>query len=157
MKLFDVHTNRSPIDGVVMMSKHNPGKFISMTKEKFEIMNESQTTILKHNDGYFIGIIQIATFFVRGIESYLNEGDSIKQGERIGRIKLGSQVDVVIPFTEIKLKIKLGERVYAGETVLAEITRANKVVLQDLATQDVRMDEPWTFAGKKRCPEKNEF
>lgn len=122
MKLFDVHINRSPIDGVVTMSKHNPGKFISMTKGEFEIMNESQTTILKHNSGYSIGIIQIATFLVRGIESYLNEGDSIKQGERIGRIKLGSQVDVVIPFTGIDLKIKPGERVYAGETLLAEIT-----------------------------------
>ena len=123
MRLFDVHVNRSPIRGVVKLSKHNPGKFIGMPKKEFEIMNESHTTILEHRRGYRIGVVQIATFLVRGIESYVQEGDLVKQGERIGRIKIGSQVDVIIPFTAIELKAKKGDRVYAGETILAEVPK----------------------------------
>ena len=126
MRLFDVHVNRSPIEGVVKSSKYNPGKFISMPKKEFEIMNESHTTILEHRKGYRIGVVQIATFLVRGIESYVREGDLVKLGERIGRIKIGSQVDVIIPFTTIELKIKKGDRVYAGETILAEIKDVNR-------------------------------
>ena len=123
MRLFDVHVNRSPIQGVVKLSKHNPGKFISMPKTEFEIMNESHTIILEHKSGYRIGVVQIATFLVRGIECYVREGDLVKLGERIGRIKFGSQVDVIIPFTIIKLRVKEGDRVYAGESILAEVTK----------------------------------
>lgn len=122
MKLFDVHINRSPIQGVVKLSNHNSGKFISQTKKEFEMMNESQTTVIEHKKGYLIGFVQIATFLVRGIESYLHEGDLVMQGERVGRIKLGSQVDVVIPFIDVKIMVKPGERVYAGESILAEVT-----------------------------------
>ena len=123
MRLFDVHVNRSPIQGVVKLSRHNPGKFISMTRKEFEIMNESHTTTLEHRRGYRIGVVQIATFLVRGVESYLREGDLVGLGERIGRIKIGSQVDVIIPFTTIKLWAKEGDRVYAGESILAEVTK----------------------------------
>ena len=126
MRLFDVHVNRSPIQGVVKLSKHNPGKFIGMPNKEFEIMNESHTIILEHRKGYRIGMVQIATFLVRGIESYVREGGLVKMGERIGRIKFGSQVDVIIPFTAIELKAKKGDRVYAGESILAEITDVNR-------------------------------
>ncbi len=121
MKLFDVHINRSPISGNVKVSKHNPGKFISMTNSDFEIANESETTIIEHSKGYVIGVIQIATFLVRGIESFLHEGDLIAQGDRIGRIKLGSQVDLVIPFSDIDIVVDIGQRVYAGESILAVV------------------------------------
>ena len=123
MRLFDVHANRSPIEGVVKLSKHNPGKFISMTKKEFEVMNESHSIILEHRKGYRIGMVQIATFLVRGIECYVREGSLVMLGERIGRIKFGSQVDVIIPFIMIKLRVKVGDRVYAGESILAEVTK----------------------------------
>jgi phosphatidylserine decarboxylase len=123
MKLFDVHTNRSPISGFVKLSRHNPGKFINQTLNEFEITNESHTTVLKHEEGYYIGIVQIATFLVRGIESYLSDGDFIEQGERMGRIKIGSQVDLLIPFRDVEIKVKLHDRVYAGESILAELKK----------------------------------
>jgi len=122
MNLFDVHVNRAPIEGTVKWSKHNPGKFIRVTIEDFEILNESQTTVIEHEKGYMIGVIQIATFLVRGIESYLRDGDIVKIGDRIGRIKLGSQVDVIIPFSSIEIMVEPGDRVYAGESALAKLT-----------------------------------
>jgi phosphatidylserine decarboxylase len=123
MRLFDVHVNRAPINGVIKLSKHNQGKFIRQTEKEFEIMNESHTIIIEHMNGYMIGIVQIATFLVRGIECYVKEGDLVKLGERVGRIKFGSQVDIIIPFTMIKLIVKEGDRVYAGESILVEVTK----------------------------------
>lgn len=126
MKLFDVHVNRSPIRGTIRLSKHNPGSFINMFEREFEILNESHTTIIEHDDGYNIAVVQIATFLVRCIQSFLQNGDQVLSGERIGKIKLGSQVDVIIPFINVKILVKEGERVYAGESILAEVLNANR-------------------------------
>lgn len=119
MKLFDVHVNRSPIQGKVVYSKHNAGPFISMTKKEFEIENESHTTMIQHEGGCLVGIVQIATFLVRRIQCHVNKGDIVKQGERIGRITFGSQVDIAIFTDDIDILVKPGDRVYAGESTLA--------------------------------------
>ena len=121
MKLFDVHVNRSPIQGTVIYSKHNAGPFISMTKKEFETENESHTTMVQNEDGYLVGIIQIASFLVRRIQCHVDKGCIVNQGERIGRIKFGSQVDTAIFTDDIDILVKPGDRVYAGESILARL------------------------------------
>lgn len=120
MSVMNVHVNRSPIAGTVEMIKRKPGKFLSLKKE--EAMSENERVITVVNNGSFkIGIIQIASRLVRRIVSYVREGDRVSSGQRIGMIKFGSQVDVVIPrLDDLSLNVGVGDEVVAGMTILAK-------------------------------------
>ncbi len=119
MSVMNVHVNRSPIAGTVDMIKQRPGKFYSLKKEKAISDNERVITVV-NNGSFKIGIIQIASRLVRRIVSYVRENDRVSSGQRIGMIKFGSQVDVVIPrMDDLSLKIEPGNDVVAGMTILA--------------------------------------
>lgn len=119
MNLFNVHVNRSPIRGQLIFQKHINGKFISLRKQEANMVNERITTVID-NGRFRIGVIQIASRLVRRIVSYVKEGDNLEIGQRIGIIKFGSQVDVVIPALEaLKIEVKPGDEVIAGISVVA--------------------------------------
>jgi len=120
MTILDVHVNRTPINGKVVSIKHTPGKFISLKKEQSVIKNERLTTVV--DQGTFkIGVVQIASRLIRRIQSYLKEGQLVECGQRLGMIRFGSQVDLIIPNIEnLKIRVSLGEEVKAGVSVIAQ-------------------------------------
>ena len=119
MTIIDVHVNRAPIAGKVILNKHFPGKFLSL-KDKTSITENERNTIVFKADSLIVGIIQIASKQVRRIVSYIDENDQVRIGQRVGAILFGSQVDVVLPSKSTSILVKEGEQVYAGETILAK-------------------------------------
>ena len=119
MNLLNVHINRSPIEGKIILQKHIPGQFISLRKPEAEILNERVSTVVD-NGRFRIGVVQIASRLVRQIVCYLKEGDTVYLGQRIGMIRLGSQVDIVIPnLDHLAINVQPGTPVLAGVTVIA--------------------------------------
>jgi len=120
MNILNVHVNRAPIGGRVVFQKHTKGKFISLRRQEAAILNERVTTII-HSGTFKIGLIQIASRLVRRIVSYVKEGDTLQIGQRIGIIKFGSQVDLIIPKIEnLEIKVKQGNEMLAGVSLIAE-------------------------------------
>ena len=122
MNLFNVHIQRSPIEGTVLSTKHSPGSFKNAVYgDKFEngIQNEKNEIIIKNKKLEKIKVIQIAGFLARRIECFVKENQKINKGKKIGRIVLGSQVSLILP-KKARLKVKVGGYVKAGETILAE-------------------------------------
>lgn len=121
MSVMNVHVNRTPIAGKIHSIKRTPGKFISLKKEEALAENERVTTIID-NGRFKIGVIQIASRLVRRIVIYVREGEQVSFGQRIGKIKFGSQVDVVIPHMDfLKMNVKPGDDVTAGTSILAMV------------------------------------
>lgn len=119
MNLLNVHVNRSPVQGKIILQKHINGRFMSLGKPEAEIVNERVSTIID-NGQFRVGVVQIASRLVRQIVSYLKEGDPVGLGQRIGMIRFGSQVDVAVPdIHSLKIKVKVGDPVTAGITILA--------------------------------------
>jgi phosphatidylserine decarboxylase len=124
MVFTDVHVNRSPIDGKVTLLHHRPGKFLSLRHQDALGVNERQTIVIE-NERVQLAIIQIASRLVRRIEAYIREGDAVALGQRIGVIKLGSQVDLIIPEAAVAaIDVKLGQSLIAGQTVVCRLTSA---------------------------------
>jgi phosphatidylserine decarboxylase len=121
MNLFDVHVNRAPVAGVVAASEHIPGQFLAAFKEEAEKANERQATLLLTDGGQQILVVQIAGILARRIVSFCRPGQRLARGERLGMICFGSRVDVYLPAT-CEVLVKKGDRVKAGETVVARWT-----------------------------------
>lgn len=119
MVFTDVHVNRAPVDAIVKLAIHRPGKFLSLRNEKALNVNERQTLLL--DTGVFqVALVQIASRLVRQIVAYVRQGDTVERGQRIGMIKFGSQVDVFLPIgVAPTLKIEVGSVLVAGESTLA--------------------------------------
>jgi phosphatidylserine decarboxylase len=119
MNILNVHVNRTPVGGRVILRKRTRGSFISLRKQESEIVNERVTTVID-NDVFKIGVIQIASRLVRRINSYIGEKDEVTIGQRLGAIMFGSQVDVVIPSLDnLKIVVKSGDEVKAGLSIIA--------------------------------------
>lgn len=118
----DVHINRSPITGQVILLNHRPGKFLSLRDENAINVNERQTIVIE-NERITIGLVQIASRLVRRIESYILESQELSVGQKIGMIKFGSQVDLFIPIEKVKdVNVKVGEYIVAGETLIGKFS-----------------------------------
>jgi phosphatidylserine decarboxylase len=120
MSVFDVHINRSPVAGIVRKMAYVPGKFVNADLDKASDENERQHFLIEMPGGTLIGVTQIAGLIARRILTFVQEGDSVEAGQRIGMIRFGSRVDVYLP-AGTGPTILLGQRAIAGETVLAEI------------------------------------
>lgn len=141
MSPFDVHYNRAPISGVVQYIRHHPGKGSNLSMWRMHlrtifnlsphyknsihiVQNERTITRLEGNyKGLPLScyIIQIAARSVNGIDSYVEAGEYVQKGAVFGMIRIGSQVDLVVPYIEgMQIHIKPGDRVQAGETILIE-------------------------------------
>jgi phosphatidylserine decarboxylase len=118
MSPLNVHVNRNPISGMIRHVRYVPGEFFAAFEDKASEKNE-QTIIGVENSHGKVLFKQIAGFLARRIVCSLKVGDSVKVGERFGMIKFGSRVDVFVPETAA-IKVKVGEKAVAGETVLAD-------------------------------------
>ena len=123
MNVFDVHINRSPIDGRIGRLAYVPGKFINADLDKASEDNERQALTIERADGTRIGVVQIAGLLARRIVPFVEEGDRLMAGQRFGLIRFGSRVDVYLPEGHNAL-VAVGQRAIAGETVLADLFRA---------------------------------
>lgn len=120
MSVFDVHINRAPISGTIKRLVYIPGKFVNADLDKASEENERQHILIERGDGRAIGFTQIAGLVARRIVPFVKPGDMIAVGQRVGLIRFGSRVDVYLP-AGTDPKVLLGQKVVAGETVLAEI------------------------------------
>lgn len=120
LSVFNVHVNRSPIQGVVSQVKYITGKFMGAFFEKASMENERNSITVRREDGSEITFIQIAGLIARRIVCWKKEGDTVGMGERVGLIKFGSRVDVLMP-PGSKILVKLGDKVRAGETAIGEL------------------------------------
>lgn len=119
MTLLDVHVNRAPIAGRIVLQRHFPGSFYSKKEPGMEFENERATTIIER-EGLQVAMAQIASRLVRQIASFVREGQEVALGQRMGMIRFGSQVDLVLPAREdVKVIVQPGTRVRAGETIIA--------------------------------------
>lgn len=119
MSPLNVHVNRIPIDGKVDYFNYVKGEYLVAYHEKADKRNERTEIGLTSKYGK-VFFTQVAGFIARRIVCSLQVGDSVKIGERFGMIKFGSRSDVIVP-SNWKLKVKLGDKVTAGETILFEI------------------------------------
>lgn len=120
MSVFDVHINRAPIAGTVRRMIYVPGKFVNADLDKASEENERQHILIERSDGLAIGFTQIAGLVARRIVPFVKPGDTVAKGQRVGLIRFGSRVDVYLP-AGTDPKVLMGQRIVAGETVLAEI------------------------------------
>lgn len=116
MNPLDVHVNRAPAAGTVRRLEYVPGKRLPAFRPKASELNERMYVGLDTEHGPLL-LVQIAGFLARRIVCRLRRGEELGRGERFGMIKLGSRVDVYLP-PEVRAEVKLGERVFAGRTVL---------------------------------------
>jgi phosphatidylserine decarboxylase len=123
MNVFDVHVNRSPVDGRVARIAYVPGKFLNAELDKASDDNERQAFTIEMAGGQRVGIVQIAGLVARRIVGFVREGEALQAGQRFGLIRFGSRVDVYLPQGKGSL-VAVGQRAIAGETVLADLSSA---------------------------------
>jgi phosphatidylserine decarboxylase len=123
MSPLDVHVNRAPCEGVVERVVHTPGRFLSAFKHEASLQNENIAMLLTTKHGKLL-VRQVAGFLARRAVCRVRPGDSLQTGERYGIIKFSSRLDIYLP-EKVHIKVKLGDRVKAGETVIAEMPSGN--------------------------------
>ncbi len=120
LSVFDVHVNRHPVDGTVELVHYNKGKFLHAADAKASLDNEQSSVGLRGPRGRVL-VRQIAGLIARRIVTDAKPGDRVTQGDRLGLIRFGSRTDVFLPLSARPLvKVKPGDRVRVGGTVLAE-------------------------------------
>lgn len=118
LNVFDVHVNRIPIAGRIMVRAYHPGQFLNASLDKASDLNERNTLLIETKSHGRIAVVQIAGLIARRIVCDVNLGDDVTLGQRFGMIRFGSRVDLYLPphFTVSVLK---GQRMIGGETVVA--------------------------------------
>ena len=122
LSVFNVHVNRSPVSGTVTVCERRKGKFLNAMNKDSAMLNE-QTLITIDAGEYEVSFKQIAGLLARRIVCNLKVGDKVERGERMGMIKFGSRVDVLMP-ADAELLVSKGDRVSGGSTVLAVLSNA---------------------------------
>jgi phosphatidylserine decarboxylase len=120
MNVFNVHSNRSPVDGEVKGRWYHPGSFLNAALDKASLENERNAIWLRTPDGQDVTSVQVAGLIARRILCYVNEGDALARGQRYGFIRFGSRVDVYLP-PDSRPIVGLGDTVSASATILAEL------------------------------------
>jgi phosphatidylserine decarboxylase len=120
MNVFNVHSNRSPVDGEVRQAWYAAGSFLNAALDKASVENERNALWLRADAGQDVTCVQIAGLIARRILCYVKAGDRLKRGDRFGFIRFGSRVDLYLP-GEARVKVELGQKVYAGSTIVAEL------------------------------------
>ncbi|MBB5193164.1 phosphatidylserine decarboxylase [Silvimonas terrae] len=120
MNVFNVHSNRSPVDGTIEHIEYNAGSFLNAALDKASKENERNAVLARLADGTQVTFVQIAGLVARRILCYAKVGDQLARGQRYGFIRFGSRVDVYLPLTA-KARVTIGDKVSATETILAEL------------------------------------
>ncbi|MBA3014220.1 MAG: phosphatidylserine decarboxylase family protein [Proteobacteria bacterium] len=117
MNVFDVHVNRTPITGTVEQIIYSSGKFYSADSMRAGLENETCALILSTIGNRRLACVQMAGLIARRIVCWAEKGDTLTKGSRFGMIRFGSRVDLYLP-AELRIEVKNGQRVKAGETIL---------------------------------------
>jgi len=120
MNVFNVHSNRSPVDGEVREAWYHAGRFVNAALAKASLENERNALWIRTVDGNDVTCVQVAGLIARRILCYVKSGDKLARGQRYGFIRFGSRVDVYLPLSA-EPKAAVGDKVYAAATVLAEL------------------------------------
>jgi phosphatidylserine decarboxylase len=121
LSVFDVHVQRAPIDGKVTFVQYNPGKFVDARDPNASLQNENRVIGIESADGFRVTVRQIAGLIARRIIGWADQGAALTKGERLGMIRFGSRVELILPRgTEIAAKV--GDYAKGGETILARRT-----------------------------------
>jgi phosphatidylserine decarboxylase len=124
LSVFDVHVNRSPIGGVLAAVRYQKGQYLNAMNPASADRNE-QNVVTVRGEGFEVTFKQIAGLLARRIVFKPSQGDRVERGQRVGLIKFGSRVDVLIP-AEAVLRVKPGDRVKGGSSVLAAMATGDK-------------------------------
>jgi phosphatidylserine decarboxylase len=124
LSVFDVHVNRAPIAGVLTSVRYQKGKYLNAMNPASADRNE-QNVVTVRGEGMEVTFKQIAGLLARRIVFGFAEGQTVARGQRVGLIKFGSRVDVVLP-ANAALRVKVGERVKGGASILAEMPRERR-------------------------------
>ena len=120
MNVFNVHSNRSPVDGTVERVDYQAGTFVNADLDKASTENERNALVVQMPDGPRISVVQVAGLIARRILCYVSPGDKLVRGQRYGFIRFGSRVDVYLPLS-VRPKVAVGDKVYATSTSIAEL------------------------------------
>jgi phosphatidylserine decarboxylase len=122
MNVFNVHSQRAPVDGEVVKQLYSKGLFVNAAFDKASSDNERNALVIRLPDGREISCVQVAGLIARRILCYVNVGDHLARGQRYGFIRFGSRVDLYLPPGSRPL-VAIGDKVKASATVLAEPPR----------------------------------
>ena len=120
MNVFNVHSNRAPVNGTVRQRWYHAGSFLNAALDKASLENERNALWLQTPGGTDVTCVQVAGLVARRILCYVDQGAPLQRGQRYGFIRFGSRVDVYLP-PDAEPKAALGDKVYATETVLARL------------------------------------
>jgi phosphatidylserine decarboxylase len=120
MNVFNVHSNRSPVDGKVVNRWYHPGSFVNAALDKASLENERNALHIRTAEGHDVTCVQIAGLVARRILCYVEPGADVHRGQRYGFIRFGSRVDVYLDSTA-KPRVAVGDVASAAVTVLAEL------------------------------------
>jgi len=120
MNVFNVHSNRAPVDGEVKQIWYHPGSFVNAALDKASTENERNALWIRADAGADVVCVQVAGLIARRILCYAKTGDRLQRGQRYGFIRFGSRVDIYLP-AEARIKVGLGDKVYASSTILATL------------------------------------
>ena len=118
MNVFNVHSNRSPVDGTVVGAWYHAGSFVNAALDKSSLENERNALHLRTAGGQDVTCVQVAGLVARRILCYAKPGDTLARGERYGFIRFGSRVDLYLP-PQAQPKVAVGDAVLATETIVA--------------------------------------
>lgn len=127
MNVFNVHSNRSPVDGEVRDKWYFPGKFVNADLPKASLENERNALWIKTDRGADVTCVQVAGLVAKRILCHVSPGEHLARGQRFGFIRFGSRVDVYLPLNT-KINVNIGDKVSATLTVLAEFREETKAV-----------------------------
>ena len=120
MNVFNVHSNRAPVDGEVRQIWYNAGSFVNAALDKASTENERNALWLRADAGADVVCVQVAGLIARRILCYAKVGDKFARGQRYGFIRFGSRVDLYLP-PGARIRAALGDKVYAASTILASL------------------------------------
>jgi phosphatidylserine decarboxylase len=122
MNVFNVHSNRSPVDAEIKEVLYAKGLFVNASFDKASAENERNALVLRLDNGVEMSCVQIAGLIARRILCYVKPGERLSRGQRYGFIRFGSRVDVYLP-PDARPRVAIGDKVKASSTVLAELAR----------------------------------
>lgn len=136
LSIFDVHIVRAPVGGRIVRSAYVPGAFLNAEIDKASEENERQTLVIETEKGQKTGLVLIAGLIARRIVTFIGEGVSVAQGERVGLIRFGSRVDVYLP-EGARVLAEIGQTAIGGETVLAELVSGEeaRALISELSSE----------------------
>lgn len=130
LNVFNVHVNRSPISGVLQEVRYQKGQFLNAMNPESAEKNEQNLAVVVADEGYTVAFKQIAGLLARRIVFRPSPGARLERGERVGLIKFGSRVDVILP-GNAQILVKKGDHVQGGSSILARVPEADPLAEED--------------------------